>query len=164
MSFFQMEKESGVQAVALAQPQSVDELATINSVMRLMASEKNGESPLQKYARFRNDIKEWYKEMSDYGLTEEEQNILKNIIGISFGICEAQEYLVLLTQHPKIGGFSLTWGDRLRKAVAKKKPKDFLQLEQEFFENAKEKQLSEKLTEYVWKILICTQRGYGFDY
>ena len=163
MSFFQMEKESGVQAVALAQPQSVDELATINSVMRLMASEKNGESPLQKYARFRNNINEWYKEMSDYGLSVEEQNILKNIIGISFGICEAQEYLVLLTQHPKIGGFSLTWGDRLRKAVAKKKPKEFLQLEQEFFENAKEKHLSEKLTEYVWKVLINTQRGYGFN-
>lgn len=163
MSFFQMEKESGVQAVSLAQPQSVDELATINSVMRLMSSEKNGESPLQKYARFRNNINEWYQEMTDYGLSEDEQEILKDIIGISYGICEAQEYLVLLTQHPKIGGFSLAWGDKLRKAVAKKKPKEFLQLEQEFFENAEKKQLSKALTNYVWKVLINTQRGYGFE-
>lgn len=163
MSFFQMEKESGVQAVALAKPASVDELATINSVLRLMAQEKGAESPLQKYARFRENIQYWYDEMTEYGLTQEEQDILKDIIGVSFGICEAQEYLVLLTQHPKIGGFSLAWGDRLRKAVAKKKPKEFLQLQDEFFANAKEKNLSKNLTNYVWNVLICTQRGYGFN-
>ncbi len=163
LSFFQMEKESGIQAIALAKPESVDELATINSVMRLMAQEKNGETPLEKYARFRHNIHEWYQEMEDYGLTKEEQEILKDIIGISFGICEAQEYLVLLTSHPAIGGFSLGWGDRLRKAVAKKKPKDFIQLQKEFFINAREKNLSKNLTEYVWKVLISTQRGYGFN-
>ena len=154
MSFFQMEKESGVQAVALAKPASVDELATINSVLRLMAQEKGAETPLQKYARFRENIQYWYDEMTEYGLTQEEQDILKDIIGVSFGICEAQEYLVLLTMHPKIGGFSLAWGDRLRKAVAKKKPKEFLQLQEEFFVNAKEKNLSKNLTNYVWLSLI----------
>lgn len=118
MSFFQMEKDSGVQAVALAQPKSVDDLAVINSVMRLMAQEKGAEQPLNKFARFKNDINEWYKEMSDYGLTEHEQDLLKDILGTSYGICEAQEYLVLLTQIPEAGGFSLSWGDRLRKAVA----------------------------------------------
>ena len=160
MSFFQMEKDSGIQAVALAQPKSVDDLATINSVMRLMAQEKGGEQPLNKFARFKNDINEWYKEMSDYGLTEHEQDLLKNILGTSYGICEAQEYLVLLTQIPEAGGFSLSWGDRLRKAVAKKQPKDFIQLEKEFFDNAREKKLSPNFVKYVWD-LISTQKGYG---
>ena len=163
LSFFQMEKESGKQAIALSKPHSIDDLATLNSVLRLMAQEKGAESPLQKYARFKTDIQEWYNEMTYYGLTKEEQDILKDIIGVSYGICEAQEYLVLLTQHPKIGGFSLAWGDRLRKAVAKKKPKDFLQLEKEFFANAKEKNLSENLVKYVWNVLISTQKGYGFN-
>lgn len=163
MSFFQMEKESGVQAVALARPSSVDELATINSVMRLMASEKGEEMPLQKYARFRANIQLWFDEMKSFGLTQDEQDILIEILGVSFGICEAQEYLVLLTQHHKIGGFSLSWGDRLRKAVAKKKPKEFLQLQEEFFTNAEDKDLSKNLTNYVWNILISTQRGYGFN-
>ena len=162
-SLFQMEKDSGIQAIALAKPTSVDELATINSVLRLMAQEKGAETPLQKYARFRENIQYWYDEMTQYGLTQEEQDILKDIIGVSYGICEAQEYLVLLTKHPKIGGFSLGWGDRLRKAVAKKQPKDFAQLEKEFFENAKEKKLSTNLTNYVWRVLINTQRGYGFN-
>lgn len=163
LSFFQMEKESGKKAIALSKPESVDDLATLNSVIRLMAQEKGAEQPLDKFARFKNDINEWYREMDDYGLTRDEQEVLKDIIGVSYGICEAQEYLVLLTMHPLIGGFDLMWGDRLRKAVAKKKARDFDQLEKEFFDNAKEKNLSKNLTEYVWKILIATQRGYGFD-
>ena len=44
LSFFQMEKESGKQAIALSKPHSVDDLAALNSVMRLMAQEKGAES------------------------------------------------------------------------------------------------------------------------
>lgn len=161
LSFFQMEKESGKKAIALVKPHSVDDLATLNSVIRLMAQEKGAEQPLQKFARFKNDINEWYKEMDAYGLTKEEQEVLKEILGTSYGICEAQEYLVLLTSHPAIGGFNLMWGDKLRKAVAKKKARDFDTLEREFFANAEEKKLSEALTKYVWDVLIMTQRGYG---
>ena len=119
ISFFQMEKESGIQAISLSKPHSVDDLAALNSVMRLMAQEKGGEVPLHKYARFKNDINQWYQEMNSMGLTEEEQDILKDILGVSYGICEAQEYLFLLVMHPKIGGFSLAWADKLRKSVAK---------------------------------------------
>lgn len=162
MSFFQMEKQSGIQAVSLTKPESVDDLATINSVMRLMAAD-GGEAPLEKYARFKNNILEWYKEMDNYGVKSEDQEILKNILGVSCGICEAQEYLVLLTMHPKIGGFSLSWGDKLRKAVAKKNPKAFEELQEEFFANAREKNLDRNLTNYTWNVLIRTQRGYGFN-
>lgn len=162
MSFFQMEKQSGIQAVSLTKPESVDDLATINSVMRLMAAD-GGESPLEKYARFKNNILEWYKEMDNYGVKPEDQEILKEILGVSCGICEAQEYLVLLTMHPKIGGFSLSWGDKLRKAVAKKNPKAFEELQEEFFANAREKNLDRNLTNYTWNVLIRTQRGYGFN-
>ena len=163
LSLFQMEKESGKQALALAKPRSVDDLATINSVIRLMAQEKGAETPLQKYARFHEDITLWYQEMTKAGLTEEEQDILKEILGVSSGICEAQEYLMLLCMHPAIGGFTLGWSDKLRKAVAKKRPQDFIQLEEEFFKNAEEKHLSKKLVNYVWYTLIYTQRGYGFN-
>ena len=160
-SFFQMEKESGIHALEITKPMSVDDLATINSVMRLMAQEEGAEQPLDKYARFKNDITEWYKEMDEWGVKKEDQEILKEILGTSCGICEAQEYLFLLTMHPKIGGFSLGWADRLRRAVSKKKPKEFKELEKEYYENAKEKGLDKNLTDYVWKVLVATQRGYG---
>ena len=163
INLFQMQKESGKRALSLVKPHSVDDLATINSVIRLMPQTKGAETPLEKYARFHDNIQLWYDEMTEYGLTEEEQEILKNILSVSYGICEAQEYLMILSMHPKIGGFDLSWADRLRKAVAKKNPKDFEQLEKEFFENAKEKQLSPNLVNYVWYQLVYTQRGYGLD-
>jgi len=40
--------------------------------MRLMATEKGAESPLDKYVRYKNNIKLWYQEMDREGLTKEE--------------------------------------------------------------------------------------------
>ena len=90
-SLFQMEKQSGINGIALTHPQSVDDLAVLNSVIRLMAQEKGAEQPLNKFARFNNDISLWYKEMEDYGLTKEEMKILEPVVKISYGICESQE-------------------------------------------------------------------------
>ena len=90
-SLFQMEKQSGIQGIALTHPQSVDELAILNSVIRLMAQEKGAEQPLNKFARFKNDISLWYKEMKSYGLTDKEMEILEPVVKISYGICESQE-------------------------------------------------------------------------
>ena len=44
----------------------------------------------------------------------------------------------------------------------KKQPLQFMEMEKEFFKNAEKKNLSKNLINYVWKTLICTQRGYGF--
>ena len=90
-SLFQMEKQSGISGIALTHPQSVDDLAVLNSVIRLMAQEKGAEQPLNKFARFKNDISLWYKEMESYGLTKEEMKILEPVVKISYGICESQE-------------------------------------------------------------------------
>lgn len=62
-SLFQMEKQSGINGIALTHPQSVDDLAVLNSVIRLMAQEKGAEQPLNKFARFKMiflcGIKKW---------------------------------------------------------------------------------------------------------
>lgn len=162
MSLFQMEKQSGIQGIALTHPSSVDDLAVINSVMRLMASEKGAEQPLNKYARYKDNINLWYDEMRNYGLTEDEINWLRSYLDISFGICETQEKLMSMVQDEKIGGHSLLFADRLRKSIAKKKPAEFLQCEKEFFETIEEKHLSKRLANYVWNVIFKVQRGYSF--
>lgn len=118
LSLFQMEKQSGIQGIALSKPTSVDDLATLNSVIRLMAQEKGAEQPLHKFARFKNDINEWYKEMREFGLTDKEQKLLEPILLPSAGICESQEGFMSLVQMPECGNFDLTWSDRLRKSIA----------------------------------------------
>lgn len=161
-SLFQMEKQSGIQGIALVHPESVDDLATLNSVIRLMAQEKGGEIPTSKFARFKNNINLWYEEMDEWGLTKEEQKVLEPILKISYGICESQEGFMRLVQLPKCGGFDLTWSDRLRKSIAKKNPAEFEKLEEEYYQNIKDKNLSYNLCNYVWRVLVSMSKGYGF--
>ena len=163
LSLFQMEKQSGIQGIALSKPSSVDDLATLNSVIRLMAQEKGAEQPLNKFARFKANIKEWYREMEQYGLTDEDVKVLEPHLLPSNGICESQEGFMMLVQTPECGGFDLTWADRLRKAIAKKNPAEYDKLTREYFERVEEKGLSKNLCNYVWNVLVATSRGYGFN-
>lgn len=158
-SLFQMEKQSGIQGIALTHPQSVDDLAVLNSVIRLMAQEKGAEQPLNKFARFKEDIGQWYSEMKRYGLTEEEMAILEPVVKISYGICESQEKFMQLVQMPECGGFNLTWADKLRKSIAKKNPAAYEELQEEYFKTVAEKGLSKNLCNYVWNVLVATSRG-----
>ena len=162
-ALFQMEQQSGIQGIALTKPSSVDDLAVLNSVIRLMAQEKDAEQPLEKYARFKNDIKHWYREMDRYGLTKEEQDLLEPIVGGAYGICESQEKFMSLVQMPECGGHDLTWADKLRKAIAKKNPEGFVALEKDFFKTVEEKGLSQRFCNYVWNVLVSTSKGYGFN-
>ena len=161
-ALFQMEQQSGIQGIALAKPTSVDDLATLNSVIRLMAPEKGAEQPLHKFARFKHNIQDWYDEMDNYGLTKEEQKILEPVLLTSNGICESQEGFMQLVQIPECGGFDLTFADKLRKSIAKKNPAEYEKLTKQYFENIREKNLSEHLCNYVWNVLVATSRGYGF--
>ena len=162
-SLFQMEKQSGINGIAALKPTSVDDLATLNSVIRLMAQEKGGEMPTDKLARFKANPSLWDREMEDWGLTYDERELLHSVLDTSYGICESQEGFMTLVQMPECGGFNLTWADRLRKSIAKKNPKEFDQLTVEYFENCEQKKLSRPLCNYVWKVLVAYSRGYGFN-
>ena len=162
-SLFQMEKQSGISGIATLKPTSVDDLAILNSTIRLMAQEKGGEMPTDKLARFKANPYEWEREMEKYGLTADARTILEPVLGMSYGLCIAQEQFMELVQLPELGGFSLTWADKLRKSIAKKNPKDYDALTKEFFEITKEKGIDQNLTNYVWNVLIAMSRGYGFN-
>jgi len=162
-SLFQMEKQSGIQGINLIKPKSVDDLAVLNSVIRLMASERGGEQPLAMWARYRKDIRQWYTEMKKYGLSNEEIEWLSQHSAVTDGICESQEGLMSLVQEPRLGGNSLSFADKCRKGIAKKQGALFEECEQTYYKNIKEQQLSEKLAHYVWDVLLKVQRGYSFN-
>lgn len=162
-SLFQMEQQSGIQGIALSKPKSVNDLAVLNSVIRLMASEKGAEQPLETWARYRKNIQPWLQEMRHFGLTEDEISWLSSHSAITDGICESQEGLMSLVQEPRLGGHTLGFADKCRKAIAKKQGKLFEECEQEFFKTIQEKGLSEKLADYVWNHTLKIQRGYSFN-
>ena len=118
-SLFQMEGQTGIQGIAQLHPTSVDDLAILNSTLRLMAQEKGGEMPTEKLARFKADSSQWDSEIEKYGLDLKYKKILEPVLGMSYGLCIAQEQFMELVQLPELGGFNLTWADRLRKSIAK---------------------------------------------
>lgn len=162
-SLFQMEKQSGINGITIAKPRSIDELAVLNSVIRLMASEPGAEQPLDMWARYRADITSWYREMEDYGLSNEQIEWLAHHSAIHDGICESQEGLMALVQEPQLGGNDLTFADKCRKAIAKKEGKLFDECEEFFFKNAKEKNCDMRLAHYIWDVVFKCQRGYSFN-
>ena len=162
-SLFQMEQQSGIQGIAVAKPKSVNDLAVLNSVIRLMAPEKGAEQPLDMWARYRKDINQWVKEMRAYGLSEDEIEWLSKHDAITDGVCESQEGLMSLVQEPRLGGNSLSFADKCRKGLAKKIGAIFDECEKTFYANIKEKGCSEILGRYVWEVLLKVQRGYSFN-
>lgn len=163
LSLFQMEKQSGIQGIAILKPTSVDDLAILNSTIRLMAQEKGAEMPTQKLARFKKDPTEWDKELAMCGLGEKEKAILKPVLETSYGLCIAQEQFMQLVQLPELGGFDLTFADRLRKSIAKKNPAEYEAVTKEFFEKTAERGCDKNLCKYVWNVLISMSKGYGFN-
>ena len=67
-----------------------------------------------------------------------------------------------LVQLPELGGFTLTWADKLRKSIAKKNPADYDKLTKEFYEQTLEKGINQRFAHYVWDVLIAMSKGYGF--
>ena len=163
ISLFQMEQASGIRGISLTHPQNVDDLATLNSVIRLMATEKGAEAPLDKYARFRSNPWMWDKEMREYGLTEDQMKLLHQELDISNGLSITQEQFMKLVQLPECGGWDLQFADKLRKSIAKKNPKEYEELTEKFFKGIKEKKCDERFCHYVWDVQIALSRGYGFN-
>jgi len=163
ISLFQMEQSSGIRGIALTHPRNVDDLATLNSVIRLMAAEKGAESPLDKYARFRENPWMWDKEMREYGLSDEQMKLLHKELDISNGLSITQEQFMKLVQLPECGGWDLQFADKLRKSIAKKNPKEYEELTEKFFQGIKEKGCDERFCHYVWDVQIALSRGYGFN-
>ena len=163
LSVFQFDTPQGIQGISLARPNSVEELAALNSIMRLMASEKGAEQPLEKYARFKKTPILWEQEMIEYGLTKEERDILHPYLDYEYGICASQEDIMSMIQDPRLGGWSLKDSDMLRKSIAKKDPKLYEELSKKYFDTVQEKGLSKTLCRYFWEVLVNTQRGYSFN-
>lgn len=162
LSIFQFDSPVGEQAIEEIQPQNLLELATINSVMRLMAAEGH-EMPLIQYRRRKENPNLWTSEMLNAGLTKQEMGLLKQYVGDTQGMCITQEQLMAITQDPNIANFSYVESDAARKAIAKKKMKDVAKLQSKFYAKIKNTGCSQALADYVWYNLFQVQLGYAFS-
>ncbi|WP_010497706.1 PHP domain-containing protein [Paenibacillus elgii] len=159
---FQFSTEIGYQSAIKVKPRNLLEVASANSLMRLM-SEGGGEQPIDTFVRFKNDINLWYEEMRSFNLSEEEISILEEYLLKLNGIADTQETVMLLTMDERIAGFSVKEANKLRKTIAKKQAREeFEERKKEFYENGNKRGTSKNLLNYVWK-QVERQRGYAFS-
>ena len=125
--------------------------------MRLMG-EDGEERPMDKYYRFKNNIKLWYDEMTKFGLTKEEQTTLEPYFKSSYGVPPSQEQLMKMLMDKNICHFTLAEANSARKIVGKKQMDKIPDLRQKVLDNA----ASDKLGQYVWKYGAGPQGGYAY--
>ena len=159
LGLFQFDSDVGAQAAKKIKPSSILELADANGLMRLMTNEKGQETPMEKYVRFKNNINLWYKEMDEFGLTKEEQEVLKPYFLKSHGVPPSQEQMMQMLMDPKICGFSLADANAARKIVGKKQMSKIPALQQQVLNQA----TSPCMGHYIWKHGIGPQMGYSFS-
>lgn len=159
-ALFQFDTTVGSQAVRAIQPRNLMELAVGNAVMRLMC---DGELPLDTYVRFKNDLRQWYTEMTMYGLTESEIETLEKYLKDYYGVAATQEVVMELSMDPKIAGFTMVEANKLRKTIAKKQFDKIEEVHQMFLAKGRSLGNSDNILNYVWDVQVKKSLGYSFS-
>lgn len=155
---FQFSTDVGLMAAKKLKPQNPIEMTDANALMRLMAPDKGGEAPIDKYSRFKNNFPQsWYDEMRKYGVTKKEKDIINHIYEPAYGCPSIQEDLMVLLM--EAANFSLAESNDARKIVGKKQMSRIPELREHIFNNVPHKNFAQ----YIWDTGIKPQLGYAFS-
>jgi len=154
IDLFQFETDIGLSAAKLIKPTNLVELATANSLMRLMGGKNK--QPLDEYREYKKNLDLWYQEMKMAGLNTEEMLVLEKHLKKLYGIADTQETVMEMAMDPKIGNLDLTEANKLRKAIGKKSEKVMKESKKEFFEKGSAANTSQALLNYVKSKCILT--------
>ena len=139
LDLFQLDSPIGRQGAKKVKPSNMYELSATNGVIRLMP-EKNTETPLEKYVKFKNNPALWENEMTEYNLTEDEKKAIRPYLNETYGIGISQEQLMRVLMDENICGFTLKKANQARKVVSKKKMTEIANLKNMIWEKAKRPQ------------------------
>ena len=145
----------GGQTIKIVKPHTPKEMADCNSAMRLMASEKGGETPTERYVRMKADISQWYDEMNRWGLSQEEQKILEPYYLPTYASPSQQEDMMLILMDKDICHFTLAEANAARKLVGKKLMDKIPELHAKVLTQAP----NENFGKYVWETALKPQMG-----
>ena len=159
---FQYDTRAGKEALRKIGAQNLTELTLANGLMRLAVSE--GEQPMDKYVRYRKDINEWYKDMADYGIPENEQDILKELLKSYSGLMIAQATTMSVLMDKRVCGFTLKEADKARKAISKKNAEALKETEERLYRKGAECGRSKAFLDYLWNVQIEMSKSYAFDF
>lgn len=161
IDIFQFDGNVGAQAMKKVKPENLLEAIVANTLMRITVSE--GEQPIDRYIRFKKDINLWYKEMRDFGLSEDNIKTLEPHLLHLYGVADTQEAAMKLSMDPKIGDFNIAQAHKLRKAIAKSYAKGLLDEIKKLFYLNTERGIDKILLDYVWEMQFKPMFDYSFS-
>lgn len=157
---FQYDTRAGKEALRKIGAQNLTELTLANGLMRLAVPD--GEQPMDKYVRYRKDINEWYKDMTEYGIDDSEQEIFKRLLSKYNGVLISQEQMMIILMDKEVCNFTLKEADKARKAVAKKNPQALAETEERLYTKGAECGRSKAFLDYLWNVQIEMSKSYAF--
>lgn len=157
---FQMSSLVARNAMRKIKPNTFDEVAITNTIIRLQTE---GEQPIDKFVRYKQDINEWYQDMDKYGLTKHEQELMEKHLLPRTGICDTQEILMNIIIDPNIADGGLTFANKFRKSVGKKDEKKIENASQEFMKIMKKNGQREEFARYILEEQFALQFSYAFS-
>lgn len=158
---FQFNTLIGQETLKKVKPQSFEEFCAANSLMRLQSD--GGEQPIDRFVRYKNDMDEWYQEMKDFGLNEEEIEIMKEHLEVHKGVNATQEISMAMSADPRISNFNILEQNKLRKTIAKPKGAALEEVKNLFYEKGKKQGARKVLLDYVWEVQFYMQFSYSFS-
>lgn len=159
---FQYDTRAGKEALRKIGATNLTELTLANGLMRLAIPE--GEQPMDMYVRYRKNIDEWYEDMTAYGIPQDEQEILKELLGNYCGMMIAQSTMMSVLMDDRVCGFTLKEADKARKAVAKKNPEALAETEKTLYEKGYAHSRTKAFLDYLWNVQIEMSKSYAFDF
>lgn len=158
---FQFSTSLAMNMIKKAKPSNLIELASTNSIMRLMADGE--EQPIDIFIRYKNDINLWYEDMVKFGLSEDEIQLMRKHLEHLNGVADTQESAMLMGMDEQIAGLTVTESNILRKSIAKRSGEALDKARKLLFGKGKEQGTTEALLSYVWNIQIARMLGYAFS-
>lgn len=162
IDIFQMDSTVGKQSLSQVKPESIPQLAAVNSLMRLVP-EKGAKTPTEEYVIYKQHPELIKKEIYDLDATDKEKEILYNFMKDYTGVLESQEGAMLAVMIPEFTAYDVPHANKIRKIIAKKKMKEIASAREEYFKTGAERGVSEDILHYIWDVQIKRQLGYSFS-
>lgn len=157
---FQFETVVGGAALRKVNPHSLQEVIAANSLMRLSCE---GKQPIDKFVEHKYNMQLWEMEMDEYELTEEEKQIFRDHLSVTYGIADTQESVMQLSMDERVCGFDTVLANKLRKSIAKKDPELQKEIKGMIFDHGIKLGVRKNVLNYFWDMCIVPQLGYSFS-
>lgn len=159
---FQMSSLVAQNAMAKIKPETFDEVSITNTLIRLQV-DGGKEQPVDRFIRYKKNINEWYKDMKEWGLNEQEMALMKKHLLSRTGICDTQEMIMAIIIDEEIANAGLEFANVFRKSIGKKDEKKIEKASKKFREYMQQNGHRDVFTDYILDEQFSLSYSYAFS-